>query len=58
MHRPLFFLRYRRFWLATLEAAIRKCPVITTPTGAIEDLLGNYPIYVNSENQTSVDQGF
>ena len=40
-----------------LEAAIRKCPVITTPTGAIEDLLGNYPIYVNSENQTSVDQG-
>lgn len=40
-----------------LEAAVRGCPVITTPTGAIEDLLGNYPIYVESENQTSINQG-
>jgi glycosyltransferase involved in cell wall biosynthesis len=39
-----------------MEAAIRKCPVITTPTGAIEDLLGSYPIYVESENQSKIDQ--
>ena len=40
-----------------LEAAIRRCPVITTNTGAIEDLLGSYPIYVNSDNQASIDKG-
>ena len=40
-----------------LEAAVRGCPVITTTTGAIEDLLGNYPMYVESENQESIDQG-
>ena len=40
-----------------LEAAVRGCKVITTRTGAISDLLGNYPIYVNSENQESIDQG-
>jgi glycosyltransferase involved in cell wall biosynthesis len=40
-----------------LEAAIRRCPVITTPTGAIKDLLGDYPIYVDAENQASIDQG-
>ena len=40
-----------------LEAAMRRCPVITTPTGAIEDLLGNYPIYVESEIQESINQG-
>ena len=40
-----------------LEAAVRGCPVITTPTGAIEDLLGNYANYVEAENQESIDQG-
>ena len=40
-----------------LEAAVRGCPVITTRTGAIADLLGNYPEYVDAENQASVDQG-
>ena len=39
-----------------LEAAIRKCPVITTPTGAIEDLLKSYPIYVEPEDQSKIDQ--
>ena len=40
-----------------LEAAVRGCPVITTRTGAIEDLLGNYAKYVEPENQQSIDQG-
>lgn len=40
-----------------LEAAIRGCPVITSRTGAIEDLLGNYAKYVEPENQQSIDQG-
>ena len=40
-----------------LEAAIRGCPVITTNTGSIEDLLGSYPIYVKSENQASIEKG-
>ena len=39
-----------------LEAAIRGCPVITTLTGAIADLLGNYAKYVEAENQESIDQ--
>jgi glycosyltransferase involved in cell wall biosynthesis len=39
-----------------LEAAIRGCPVITTSTGAIADLLGKYAKYVESENQESIDQ--
>jgi len=39
-----------------LEASIRGCPVITTRTGAIADLLGNYPKYVEAENQVSIDQ--
>ena len=34
-----------------LEAAVRGCPVITTRTGAIADLLGNYANYVEAENQ-------
>ena len=38
------------------EAAIRGCPVITTRTGAIADLLGNYAKYVEAENQASIDQ--
>ena len=40
-----------------LEAAVRGCPVITTRTGAIADLLGNYANYVEAENQASIDQG-
>jgi glycosyltransferase involved in cell wall biosynthesis len=40
-----------------LEAAVRGCPVITTRTGAISDLLCNYAKYVDAENQASVDQG-
>jgi glycosyltransferase involved in cell wall biosynthesis len=40
-----------------LEATIRGCPVITTRTGAIADLLGNYANYVEAENQASIDQG-
>ena len=40
-----------------LEAAIRGCPVITTSTGAIADLLGKYAKYVEAENQESIDQG-
>jgi glycosyltransferase involved in cell wall biosynthesis len=39
-----------------LEAAVHGCPVITTRTGAIEDLLGNYAKYVEAENQESIDQ--
>jgi glycosyltransferase involved in cell wall biosynthesis len=39
-----------------LEASIRGCPVITTRTGAISDLLGNYANYVKAENQASIDQ--
>jgi len=39
-----------------LEAAVRGCPVITTSTGAISDLLGNYAKYVNAENQASINQ--
>jgi glycosyltransferase involved in cell wall biosynthesis len=40
-----------------LEAAVRGCPVITTRTGAISDLLGSYAKYVEVENQESIDQG-
>ena len=40
-----------------LEAAVRGCPVITTRTGAISDLLGSYAKYVEAENQESIDQG-
>jgi glycosyltransferase involved in cell wall biosynthesis len=40
-----------------LEAAIRGCPVITTRTGAISDLLGSYAYYVETDNQKSIDQG-
>ena len=39
-----------------LEAAIRGCPVITTRTGAIADLLGNHANYVEADNQASIDQ--
>jgi len=40
-----------------LEAAVRGCPVITTRTGAIADLLGSYANYVEAEDQASIDQG-
>ena len=40
-----------------LEAAVRGCPVITTRTGAISDLLGSYANYVETENQKAIDQG-
>ena len=39
-----------------LEAASVGCPVITTKTGAIFDLLGNYATYTNSNDQTKLDQ--
>ena len=39
-----------------LEAAVRGCPVITTRTGAIADLLGNYARYVEAKKQSSIDQ--
>jgi glycosyltransferase involved in cell wall biosynthesis len=40
-----------------LEAAVRGCPVITTRTGAIADLLGSYANYVETENQALINQG-
>jgi len=40
-----------------LEAAVRGCPVITTRTGAIADLLGSYPNYVEADNQALINQG-
>jgi len=40
-----------------LEAAIRGCPVTTTRTGAIADLLGSYSNYVEADNQASINQG-
>ena len=39
-----------------LEAAIRKCPVITFKTGAIYDLLGDYAHYVDPTDQESINQ--
>jgi glycosyltransferase involved in cell wall biosynthesis len=39
-----------------LEAAVRGCPVITTRTGVIANLLGNYAKYVEAKNQSSIDQ--
>jgi glycosyltransferase involved in cell wall biosynthesis len=39
-----------------LEAAVHGCPVITTRTGAISDLLGKYPDYVDADVQVSIDQ--
>ena len=39
-----------------LEAASVGCPVITTKTGAIFDLLGNYATYTNSNDQAKLNQ--
>jgi glycosyltransferase involved in cell wall biosynthesis len=39
-----------------LEAAVHGCPVITTRTGAISDLLGNYAHYIDAYVQASIDQ--
>jgi glycosyltransferase involved in cell wall biosynthesis len=38
-----------------LEAAVHGCPVITTRTGAISDLLGKHPHYVDADVQASID---
>lgn len=39
-----------------LEAAVHGCSVITTRTGAISDLLGKYPHYIDADVQASIDQ--
>jgi glycosyltransferase involved in cell wall biosynthesis len=39
-----------------LEAAVHGCPVITTRTGALSDLLGDFASYVDSDVQTSINQ--
>ena len=39
-----------------LEAAVHGCPVIATRTGAIYDLLGKYPHYVDTHVQRSIEQ--
>ena len=39
-----------------LEAAVHGCPVITSRTGAISDLLCKYPHYVDADVQASIDQ--
>ena len=39
-----------------LEAAVHGCLVITSRTGAISDLLGKYPHYVDADVQASIDQ--
>lgn len=39
-----------------LEAAIRGCPVITTSTGAIRELLGNYCEYTDPNSQQIINQ--
>jgi glycosyltransferase involved in cell wall biosynthesis len=39
-----------------LEAAVHGCSVITTRTGAISDLLGKYPTYIDANVQAFIDQ--
>ena len=39
-----------------LEAALSGCPVITTRSGAIYELLGDYPQYVQSMDQDSINR--
>ena len=39
-----------------LEAAVHGCLVITTRTGAISDLLGNYAHYIKADDQVSLDR--
>ena len=39
-----------------LEAAVRGCPVISTPTGAIHDLLGEYCHYADPNSQKIINQ--
>ena len=39
-----------------LEAAVHGCPVITTRTGAISDLLGDYAQYIDAYAQASINQ--
>lgn len=38
-----------------LEAAIHGCRVITTPTGAIKDILGENALYINAKEQNSLN---
>jgi glycosyltransferase involved in cell wall biosynthesis len=39
-----------------LEAAVHGCPVITTRTGAISDLLSNYAHYVDADVQATINK--
>lgn len=39
-----------------LEAALCGCPVITTHSGAIHELLGSYPKYVDSTDQNTINR--
>ena len=39
-----------------LEAAVRGCPIITTRTGAIKDLLGIYCKYIDPNSQQIINQ--
>jgi glycosyltransferase involved in cell wall biosynthesis len=39
-----------------LEAAVHGCPVITTRTGALSDLLSDFACYIDCDVQTSINQ--
>ena len=51
---PIF---HRGFWLKyPLEAASHSCPIISTRTGAIQELLGNYCHFVDPNSQQIINQ--